>query len=109
MPIATLTRSLTVVMLAAAVTISLAHEHEKGGPAASLRGEVLDLACFVSHGSRGADHVACAKKCVMGGQPMGLLTDSGAVWPSSRRTSSSMRRTALISAGSVIIGSSTRH
>lgn len=40
-------------------------------------GEVVDLACYVSKGAKGADHAGCAKSCVKGGQPMGLLTDDG--------------------------------
>lgn len=40
-------------------------------------GEVIDLACYVSKGAKGADHADCAKACVKGGQPMGLLTDDG--------------------------------
>lgn len=42
-------------------------------------GEVLDLACYVAKGAKGADHADCAKACVKGGQPMGLLTEDGTV------------------------------
>ena len=40
-------------------------------------GEILDLACYVGNGAKGADHSGCAKTCVKNGQPMGLLTDDG--------------------------------
>lgn len=42
-------------------------------------GEVIDLACYVANGDggKGSDHAKCAKGCVKGGQPMGLLTDDG--------------------------------
>jgi hypothetical protein len=43
----------------------------------SWTGEVVDLACYVSQGAKGADHAGCAKSCVKGGQPMGLLTSDG--------------------------------
>ncbi len=43
----------------------------------SWTGEVMDLACYVAKGAKGADHAGCAKACVKGGQPMGLLTDDG--------------------------------
>jgi hypothetical protein len=46
-------------------------------PAGSWTGEVVDLACYVGQGAKGADHAACARACVKGGQPMGLLTDDG--------------------------------
>jgi len=45
----------------------------------SWKGEILDLACFIDHGKKGASHASCAKTCVKGGQPMGLLTDDGKV------------------------------
>lgn len=45
----------------------------------TLQGEVLDLACYIPKGAKGPDHADCAKKCVKAGQPMGLLTEDGAV------------------------------
>ena len=42
-------------------------------------GEVLDLSCYVAQGAKGDDHAGCAKKCVKGGQPMGLLAEDGTV------------------------------
>lgn len=56
---------------------------EAGQPtdaAKAIEGEVLDLACYITHGSTGAKHAPCAKKCVVQGQPMGLLTDDGTVF-----------------------------
>ncbi len=61
--------ALTVAVLAGAVFAS-----EETG---SWTGEVVDLACYVSQGAKGADHAGCAKSCVKNGQPMGLLTDDG--------------------------------
>ena len=46
---------------------------------ASWTGEVVDLACYVANGAKGADHAGCAKSCVKNGQPMGLLTDDGSL------------------------------
>ena len=43
----------------------------------SWTGEIVDLACYVGSGAKGADHKGCAKSCVKNGQPMGLLTDDG--------------------------------
>lgn len=53
-------------------------EHSEGE--ISAKGEILDMACYISHGAKGADHASCATKCVKGGQPMGLLTDEGTVY-----------------------------
>lgn len=46
----------------------------------TVRGEILDMACFLAHGAKGPDHAACAKRCVKGGQPMGLLAEDGTVY-----------------------------
>ena len=45
----------------------------------TMKGEVLDLSCYLKSGAKGADHAACAKSCVKSGQPMGLLTADGKV------------------------------
>ena len=45
----------------------------------TVSGEVVDLACYLAHGKKGASHASCAKACAKGGQPMGLLGDDGKV------------------------------
>lgn len=64
-----------VALLAGLAAAMVADE----GATGQWKGEVVDLACYVSHGDggRGPDHAQCAKGCVKGGQPMGLLTDDG--------------------------------
>ena len=46
----------------------------------TVRGEILDMACYVAHEAKGPDHAACAERCVKGGQPMGLLAEDGTVY-----------------------------
>ena len=46
----------------------------------TVQGEVLDMACYVAHGVKGDAHAGCAKMCVKGGQPMGLLASDGTVY-----------------------------
>ncbi len=41
------------------------------------KGEIVDMSCYIASGAKGPDHADCAKSCVKGGQPMGLLTDEG--------------------------------
>jgi hypothetical protein len=55
-----------------------------GGPAASraqedvtVQGEIVDLACYLSKGSRGPAHKSCAQMCAKRGAPLGVLTDTG--------------------------------
>ena len=40
----------------------------------TLKGEVVDLGCYLGHGARGADHKSCATECIANGMPFGLLT-----------------------------------
>lgn len=61
--------------------VVLGHEgegHEAGD--FSVEGEIIDMACYVAHESKGPDHAGCAKRCVKAGQPMGLLADDGTVY-----------------------------
>lgn len=50
------------------------------GKAVELKGEVLDLACFIAHDGKGPDHTGCARMCAKQGQPTGLLADDGKVY-----------------------------
>ncbi len=70
------------VIAAAAVALAAlgAGAAEKGGAKVTVQGEILDLACYVSHGAKGAGHADCAQSCLKGGQPMGLLAKDGTVY-----------------------------
>src|SRR5438067_890805 len=76
--------SWTASALIAAVP-AIAHEgHEKAGDAASeqgkevtVKGEVLDMACYIDHGATGAKHADCAKDCIAKGLPVGIKSDDG--------------------------------
>lgn len=43
----------------------------------TVKGEVLDMACYLSQGSRGEKHADCAKTCIESGLPVGLKGDDG--------------------------------
>ena len=70
-----------LVIAFAAAPFVLAHDHDHDKPAAaaatSWKGEIVDIACYVPHGAKGAGHADCAKKCAKMGQPLGLLTGDG--------------------------------
>ncbi len=50
-----------------------------GGGEVKMKGEVLDLACFVG-GNSGGGHAACANKCIQSGQPAGFQSVAGDVY-----------------------------
>ena len=43
-------------------------------------GEIIDLSCYLQVGKHGDKHRDCGQKCVRNGQPVGLLTEDGAVY-----------------------------
>jgi hypothetical protein len=46
----------------------------------TVKGEIVDLACYLDHGAKGEKHKACALTCLKNGEPMGLLTSEGTVY-----------------------------
>jgi hypothetical protein len=57
-----------------------------GAPTASgqepvtVKGEIVDLACYLSKGSKGRRHKTCAQLCAKKGLPIGVLSDGGDVY-----------------------------
>jgi hypothetical protein len=78
---------------------AVAHEHEKAdmkdmkgmhmdhdgddddagapGKTVTLKGEVLDMDCYMNEGAHGKDHASCAVMCLNESAPVGLLTEDG--------------------------------
>jgi len=46
----------------------------------TVKGEVVDLACYLSKGSKGKRHKTCAELCAKKGLPLGVLTETGDVY-----------------------------
>mgnify|MGYP001612904206 CR=1 FL=1 len=91
-----MTKTMTASALAAVLGLAGAayaqHDHgkmEKGhdhgsaaaakGETVTLKGEVLDLACYMAHEGKGEKHQKCAKACLLGGAPAGILSEDGTV------------------------------
>lgn len=62
-----------------AVGSLFAHDEPKGKPI-SMTGTVVDTGCYMAHGAKGADHVACATKCAKNGVPLAIVDDSGKLY-----------------------------
>jgi type 1 fimbria pilin len=45
--------------------------------AVTVKGEVLDMACYLDHGAHGEKHAACAAKCIESGLPVGIKGEDG--------------------------------
>lgn len=70
---------LAALTLASATRISGAEKHEISSDV-TLRGEIVDLACYIGHGARGPEHQKCAAMCAQSGQPLGLLAVDGKLY-----------------------------
>jgi hypothetical protein len=53
---------------------------EPEGEKVKMKGEVVDLWCYLEGGDHGADHKSCAQACIKGGNPVGLVTEKGDVY-----------------------------
>jgi len=82
-------KKLGLTLIAAALlTGAAAYAHEgddkmaaASGPAQTIAGELVDMACYMNHGGSGEKHEKCAKMCVQkGGAPLGLLTKDGTLY-----------------------------
>lgn len=52
---------------------------EKEPATVEVTGEIIDLACFLSYGARGADNGRCASHHIAPDQPLALLEPDGSV------------------------------
>ncbi len=71
----------TIALLIAAGLFSAgfarAAAEEQGNQSITVKGEVLDMACYTDHGTSGAKHAGCAAKCIESGLPVGLKGEDG--------------------------------
>ena len=75
-----------IVWLAAAALVALVSlssadtKHHASAPTTTLKGEVVDMGCYMAHEAHGEKHKECGAKCIAGGMPMGLLTSQGKLY-----------------------------
>src|ERR1035437_3421573 len=43
----------------------------------TVKGEVLDMACYMDHGAHGEKHAECAATCIESGLPVGIKSEDG--------------------------------
>jgi len=71
---------LAALVIAALPLVARAQHGGHGDHERTVRGEILDMACFVGHDAKGPEHAKCALKCLKEGQPMGLLAEDGTIY-----------------------------
>jgi hypothetical protein len=50
------------------------------GTMVKLKGTVVDMHCYVTHGINDAKHTACSNACIARGVPAGFLAEDGKLW-----------------------------
>lgn len=82
---ARLARSLALVVIAGGVAAGVAAQEPKqipGGAPLEVRGEVVEMGCYLRDGSRGEGHRTCALSCLKNGGQLGIVADdSGELYP----------------------------
>lgn len=53
---------------------------QKATDTLTVKGEVLDMNCYMDHGAHGAKHAQCAATCIKNGGPVGILGTNGKVY-----------------------------
>ncbi len=75
-----LTFLMVIAFVFAPLAVFAGEKPDAEAASVSVEGEILDLGCYLGQGAKGAEHAGCAKRCVKGGQPMGLLAKDGTVY-----------------------------
>ena len=81
-----------ILQLAAAIIISAGitgvslklWEHQRPGfvqgREITVKGEVLDMTCYIAQNLSGSQHAQCARECIRRGLPAGIKTEAGKVY-----------------------------
>jgi hypothetical protein len=79
--------SLTLAALAFAAVPVPSRAAAPAAKPAVVTGEVIDSACYIKSGAKGADHIKCAQACADAGIPLAILEDGTqkVVWVASKK------------------------
>lgn len=74
--------ALSVLVTLMALTLLAWAQHNAQGKEVTLKGEVVDLQCYLVHPDmgQGPDHAKCAQMCMNKGLPVGFLTEEGKLY-----------------------------
>lgn len=76
----TITSLLGIVIVGSIGFTPLFAEDKPASEMTTVKGEILDMGCYLDHGAMGEKHAGCAKKCIEGGLPVGLKGEDGKVY-----------------------------
>lgn len=69
-----------LLSMMAVLLIGIAGFAQQEKPVQTVKGEVVDLWCYMDHSARGEKHKACAVACAKMGNPIGIVDSEGNVY-----------------------------
>lgn len=69
--------SIAVAFAAVAHEEGEKHDEKAETGTVTVKGEILDMACYLSHGGSGEKHPGCAQTCIESGLPVGIKGEDG--------------------------------
>ena len=71
-----------VLLLAGVLTLHGEQKEKKKEREVTVKGEVVDVACYIAQGAKGESHKDCAEACAKAGGALGILTSDGKLYVS---------------------------
>ena len=63
-----------------AATPIIGYGTEPSSDTITVKGEVIDVVCYLESGASGTNHADCAKTCISSGLPVGLKGEDGKIY-----------------------------
>ncbi len=73
---------LSLVLMFAVGLASGQMKEKKAAKETTIKGEVIDVACYLHQGAKGESHKDCAVACAKAGGALGILTSDGKLYVS---------------------------
>lgn len=73
---------LPVALLAFSVAATAQNKEKMEAKEVTVKGEVVDVACYLAKGAKGEKHIGCGTACAKAGGSLGLLTADGNLYVS---------------------------
>jgi len=71
---------MAVIGTAAAMALALGGSVMGDGTVVSMKGEVVDMHCYLTRGAKGSEHAGCGNACLARGVTAGFLSEDGKLY-----------------------------
>lgn len=75
-----LTTLCTALAISAVLPLFAEDKKPEAAQTKEVKGEIIDIACYVDHGASGEKHAGCATHCIGSGLPVGIKAADGTVY-----------------------------